>query len=52
MYRKALAVSPATGGLTRCRNETVRLCHWHIPQTHDLESWRDLRAFDGTATII
>jgi len=33
-------------------NETARLCHWHIPQTHELESWSDLRAFDGTATII
>ncbi len=27
------------------------MCHWHIPQTHCLESWSDLRAFDGTVTI-
>ena len=32
-------------------DETARLCHWHIPQAHFLESWSDLRAFDGTATI-
>jgi Fe-S-cluster-containing dehydrogenase component len=32
-------------------DETARLCHWHIPQAHSLESWSDLRAFDGTATI-
>ena len=32
-------------------DETARLCHWHIPQAHCLESWSDLRAFDGTATI-
>jgi MoCo/4Fe-4S cofactor protein with predicted Tat translocation signal len=32
-------------------DETARLCHWHIPQAHFLESWSDLKAFDGTATI-
>ena len=32
-------------------DETARLCHWHIPQAHCLETWSDLRAFDGTATI-
>src|SRR5260370_11279310 len=33
-------------------NETAQLCHWHISQTHYLESWSDARAFDGTASII
>jgi MoCo/4Fe-4S cofactor protein with predicted Tat translocation signal len=33
-------------------DETSRLCHWHVPQTHDLESWSDARAYDGTVTII
>jgi len=33
-------------------NETTRLCHWQIPATHFLESWSDLRAFDGTVTIV
>jgi MoCo/4Fe-4S cofactor protein with predicted Tat translocation signal len=32
--------------------ETAGLCHWHIPASHYLESWGDLRAFDGTASII
>jgi Fe-S-cluster-containing dehydrogenase component len=32
-------------------DETAQLCHWHIPQAHCLESWSDLRAFDGTASI-
>ena len=32
-------------------DETARLCHWHIPQAHFLESWSDLKAYDGTATI-
>lgn len=33
-------------------NETSALCHWHIPETHYLESWSDARAYDGTVTII
>ncbi len=32
-------------------DETSVLCHWHIPATHYLEQWGDVRAFDGTATI-
>ncbi len=32
-------------------DETARLCQWHIPQTHYLESWGDGRAFDGTTSI-
>jgi MoCo/4Fe-4S cofactor protein with predicted Tat translocation signal len=34
------------------RNETSRLCHWHVPALHFLEGWSDLRAFDGTVTIV
>jgi len=33
-------------------DETSALSHWHIPQAHYLESWSDVRAFDGTATIL
>lgn len=33
------------------QDETSRLCHWHIPQTHFLETWSDARAFDGTTSI-
>ena len=32
-------------------DETSELCQWHIPETHFLESWGDIRSFDGTATI-
>jgi molybdopterin-containing oxidoreductase family iron-sulfur binding subunit len=32
-------------------DETAQFCQWHIPEAHPLESWSDLRAFDGTATI-
>jgi molybdopterin-containing oxidoreductase family iron-sulfur binding subunit len=33
-------------------DETSALCRWHIPATHYLESWSDVRAFDGTASIV
>ena len=32
-------------------DETSRLCGWHLPETHELEAWGDVRATDGTATI-
>ncbi len=33
-------------------DETSELCHWHIPEAHYLESWGDVRAYDGTVTIV
>ena len=33
-------------------DETAELCHWHIPEAHFLESWGDIRAFDGTVSLI
>jgi molybdopterin-containing oxidoreductase family iron-sulfur binding subunit len=33
-------------------DETSRLCHWHLPETHYLEAWSDTRAFDGAVTIM
>ncbi|MBL9079295.1 MAG: TAT-variant-translocated molybdopterin oxidoreductase [Planctomycetes bacterium] len=32
-------------------DETGRLCDWHLPLAHDLESWGDARAHDGTVSI-
>lgn len=34
------------------KDETAALCQWHVPEAHYLESWGDVRAFDGTATIV
>ena len=34
------------------QNETAELCQWHINQAHELETWGDARAYDGTASII
>jgi molybdopterin-containing oxidoreductase family iron-sulfur binding subunit len=33
-------------------DETAMRCRWHLPMSHPLESWSDLRAFDGTASIV
>jgi MoCo/4Fe-4S cofactor protein with predicted Tat translocation signal len=34
------------------QNETAELCQWHVNATHELESWGDARAYDGTVSII
>ena len=33
------------------RDETAALCRWHLPESHPLEEWADLRATDGTASL-
>ncbi|XOC81945.1 4Fe-4S dicluster domain-containing protein (plasmid) [Microvirga sp. M2] len=33
-------------------DETAGVCRWHIPESHPLESWSDLRAIDGTASFV
>jgi len=41
-----------TATLSSHYDETSFLCLWHVPKTHYLECWGDVRAFDGTASII
>jgi anaerobic selenocysteine-containing dehydrogenase len=38
--------------LSRYYDETSLNCHWHIPETHYLETWSDTRAHDGTVSIV
>lgn len=33
-------------------DETAMLCRWHLPDSHILEEWSDLRATDGTTSIV
>ncbi len=32
-------------------NETAMRCLWHLPEAHELESWSDGRAWDGTVSV-
>ncbi len=38
--------------LGRYADETADLATWHMPQTHELEAWSDLRSSDGTASLV
>jgi molybdopterin-containing oxidoreductase family iron-sulfur binding subunit len=38
--------------LSQVMDETSALCEWRLPASHALESWSDLRALDGTASIV
>jgi molybdopterin-containing oxidoreductase family iron-sulfur binding subunit len=33
-------------------DETGFWCQWHLPEAHYLEAWGDVRAFDGTVSIV
>jgi molybdopterin-containing oxidoreductase family iron-sulfur binding subunit len=50
-FADALAKARQRVHLSDYYDETSFLCEWHIPAAHWLESWGDIRAFDGTATI-
>jgi molybdopterin-containing oxidoreductase family iron-sulfur binding subunit len=51
-FGEVLAQVPFRVHLGGHENETSALCHWHVPQAHFLESWGDIRSFDGTVTIM
>ena len=43
---------PMRAHLGLYEDETAAQCHWHIPETHFLEAWSDVRSDEGTVTII
>jgi len=51
-FKDLLPKVPFSVRLGLYEDETSTLCHWHIPQTHELESWGDARAYDGTVSVI
>ena len=51
-FGAALAKVPARFHLGLYNDETAEQCHWHAPESHYLESWGDVRAFDGTVSLI
>ncbi len=51
-FGHALAGVPFRAHMSLYYDETSMLSHWHIPETHYLESWSDGRGHDGTASVI
>jgi molybdopterin-containing oxidoreductase family iron-sulfur binding subunit len=49
---QAFAKVPFSVHLGQYNDETAAVCRWHLPLAHTLESWSDLRASDGTASIV
>ena len=48
---QAIAKAPFSVHLTSHVNDTSLACQWRAPLSHALESWGDLRAPDGTASL-
>ncbi len=42
---------PVSLHLGLAHDETARVSGWHVPMRHVLESWGDLRAYDGTVGL-
>jgi molybdopterin-containing oxidoreductase family iron-sulfur binding subunit len=47
-----IAKAPFSAHLGLADDETARRCQWRLPLSHGLETWSDLRAVDGTASIV
>ena len=50
-FADALARVAWKAHLSLYDDETSLRCNWHVPAAHVLETWGDVRAFDGTVTI-
>ncbi|ARP84552.1 hypothetical protein CAL12_14920 [Bordetella genomosp. 8] len=51
-FADALRHVPLSLHMGLYRDETARACAWHVPRAHELESWSDALAWDGTPTIM
>ncbi|HEY1888917.1 MAG TPA: 4Fe-4S dicluster domain-containing protein [Steroidobacteraceae bacterium] len=50
-FAGALQRVPASIHFGLMVDETAARCAWHVPAAHELETWGDARAYDGTLTI-
>lgn len=50
-FAEAYARVPMRIHLSGYFDETSRSSTWHVPKAHFLESWDDVRAFDGTYSV-
>ena len=51
-FADALDQVPLSAHLSLYEDETSARCIWQLPLSHDLETWGDARAYDGTASIL
>ena len=51
-FGDVVSSAPFSASLSLYRDETAARCTWHLPLSHGLESWSDIRAYDGTASVI
>ncbi len=51
-FSQSLTSVPFRVHLSSHEDETSRVCHWHLPEAHFLESWSDTRSLDGTASLV
>ncbi|HEX7089455.1 MAG TPA: Fe-S-cluster-containing hydrogenase [Longimicrobiales bacterium] len=51
-FRSALGRVRRSVCLGLYENETAAACDWFVPTLHYLERWGDVRAWDGTASVI
>jgi molybdopterin-containing oxidoreductase family iron-sulfur binding subunit len=51
-FTALLAKVPNTIHLGLFEDETAKACRWHVPAAHFLETWGDIRTFDGTYTSV
>jgi MoCo/4Fe-4S cofactor protein with predicted Tat translocation signal len=51
-FAEAIDKVPLRANLSQFHDETAALCHWHIPETHFLEMWSDVRGHDGMASVV
>jgi len=47
-----IAAVPTTAHVALRENATSSRCGWFVPEAHFLEAWADVRAFDGTPSLI
>ncbi len=51
-FERALAKVPTSICLSGWFDDTAAACTWHLPRAHWLESWGDVRAEDGTWSVV
>ena len=51
-FSRLLEKVPQSVRLGFFEDETSKLCRWHVPAAHYLEMWSDVRAYDGTYSVV